>query len=113
VKAKVASLLTNLRAEPVVKGRRQDLFDSSQLKGWGDLGGVKAAAREQSVTEQLEKSFPSTGEIPCSEVGPITERGKWADGGRTAEGSVVARSGVTPVERRGPAIWRSFWRRVR
>jgi hypothetical protein len=53
VKAKVASLLTNLRAEPVVKGRRQHLFDSSQLKGWGDLGGVKILEWGQSCIVAL------------------------------------------------------------
>jgi hypothetical protein len=42
--------------------------------GLGGLGGVKAAAREQSVTEQLEKSFPSTGEIRC-------RRRDWGQGG--------------------------------
>ena len=53
--------------------------------GWRGLGGVEAAAREQSVTEQLEKSFSPTGEIRCSKVGPITERevGRRRGGWRT------------------------------
>ncbi len=69
---------------------------------------MKAAAREQSVTKQLEKSFSPTGERPVQQGRSYNRNGKWAEGERMADGSVVARSGVMPVERRGPADWQIF-----
>jgi hypothetical protein len=51
---------------------------------------VKAAAREQSVTGQLEKSFSPTGERPVQQGRPYNRNGKWAEGERMADGFAVA-----------------------
>jgi hypothetical protein len=39
---------------------------------------------------QLEKPSPPRSRNRWSKVGPITENGKWTEGGRVADGPVVA-----------------------
>jgi hypothetical protein len=53
-------------------------------------GGVLATAWRQGCAEQLEKPYPSRGEIRGA-VSPITGiTGKWMEDGRASDGLIVA-----------------------
>ena len=87
--AQVAPRVGSLEAEPAASRRRQQ--DRSQLtEAAGPSGGVIATARRQERAEQLEKpSWPRV-QIARSEVDLITgDTGKWVEGQRVADGSVV------------------------
>ena len=68
----------------------------------GGLGGVKAPAREQSVTEQLEKSSSPTGERPVQLGRSYNRNGKWTEGERMADGSAVAMKRGNACGAKGP-----------
>ena len=87
--ARVAPTEAIPEAEPASPRRRQQ--DRSQLTdAAGPSGGVLAAARRQGRAEQLEKpSWPRV-QIARSKVDLITgDTGKWVEGQRVTDGSVV------------------------
>lgn len=89
-------------AEPSLSGRR--LQESAQVADATTLsGGAIATARRQGRIGEQGKSSPSRGEIRASQVGPITgTTGKWAEGGRMVDGSVVATNAGNAAGAKGP-----------
>ena len=100
--ARVAPTEAIPEAEPATPRLRQQ--DRSQLTdAAGPSGGVLAAARRQGRAEQLEKpSWPRV-QIARSKVDLITDyTGKWVQGQRATDGSVVPWKPGNAGGRKGP-----------